>query len=354
MYSKQTLSIIQLVSTSSLSIYRVSGDTMSTTNPSPKNNPGILAPPSSFHLPGISISSESLASGTSIPTPQPSPPLPALPKTPTKSPLRHQLSDDSNPTASMPGAFPTSPLSSPNQQQQPQTPNGTSKASYSVSAYASTPPNARTGTPNSQSAKRPGGLRSFLSFRSRPSPQNDTTNHPSYQNSPQLENSRPASPGGSSMALSFRPSLAKKAGSFWTRRKSSLPPYSLPAFIETSANGQSQSPATTNGKHQDDGGLKRSGQEANIGEAASPPPTLKKRMSRTFWGRESSLAMNGDNKYFAQQHQGHVNGTNKNSEEQYDDIRPVAPGTPPPVLPEISSFVKEASLLDEDLFKNIG
>lgn len=64
--------------------------------------------------------------------------------------------------------------------------------------------------------------------------------------------------------------------------------------------------------------------------------------------------MNGDSKYFAQQHQGHVNGTNKNSEEQYDDIRPVAPGTPPPVLPEISSFVKEASLLDEDLFKNIG
>ncbi|MCJ1344858.1 hypothetical protein MMC31_003063 [Peltigera leucophlebia] len=324
---------------------------MSTTNSSPKNNPETLGPPSSFHLPGISISSESLASGTSIPPPQPSPPLPSLPKTPTKSPLRHQFSDDTSPTASMPGAFPTSPLSSPNQEKRPQTPNGATKASYSVSAYASTSPNARMGTPNSQSAKRPGGLRSFLSFRSRASPQNGTADHPSYQNSPHLENSRPASPGGSSMALSFRPSLAKKAGSFWTRRKSSLPPYSLPAFSETPTNGQSQSPATTNGKYQDDGGLKRSGQEANIDEAASPPPTLKKRMSRTFWGRESSLAMNGDNKYFAQQHQGHVNGTNKNSEEQYEEMRP---GTPPPVLPEISSFVKEASLLDEDLFKNIG
>lgn len=322
-----------------------------TANPSPKNNPEILAPPSSFHLPGISISSESLASGTSIPPPQPSPPLP---RTPTKSPLRHQLSDDTNPTASMPGAFPTSPLSSPNQQQQPQTPNGASKASYSVSAYASTSPNTRTGTPNSQSAKRPGGLRSFLSFRSRAPPPNGNADHPAHQNSPHSENSRPASPGGSSMAFSFRPSLVKRAGSYWTRRKSSLPPYSLPAFSETPANGQSQSSATTNGKHQDDGGLKRSGQDANIGEAASPPPTLKKRMSRTFWGRESSLAMNGDNNYLAQQHQGRVNGANKNSEEQYEDVRPVTPGTPPPVLPEISSFVKEASLLDEDLFRNIG
>lgn len=324
---------------------------MSTTNPPPKNNPETFVPVSSFHLPGISVSSESLASGTSIPPPQPSPPLPSLSKTPTKSPLRHQFSNDSNPTSSMPGAFPTSPLSTPNRQQRPQTPNGASKPAYSVSAYASISPNTRTGTPNSQSAKRPGGLRSFLSFRSRASPQNDTANHPSHPNSPHSENSRPASPGGSSMALSFRPSLAKKAGSFWTRRKSSLPPYSLPAFSETLANGQSQSTATTNGRYQDDNGLKRSGQEAKIGEAASPPPTLKKRMSRTFWGRESSLAMNGDDTYFAQQDQGHVNGTNKSSEEQYEEMRPV---TPPPVLPEISSFVKEASLLDEDLFKNIG
>lgn len=323
---------------------------MSSANPSTKNNPETLALPSSFHLPGISISSESLASGTSIPPPQISPPLPFLPKTPTKSPLRHQLSDDTNPTASMPGAFPSSPLSSPNTQQQSQTPNG----SYSVSAYASTSPNARTGTPNSQSNKRAGGIRSFLSFRSRAPPQNGTVDHSSYQNSSHPENSRPASPGGASMALSFRPSLAKKAGSFWTRRKSSLPPYSLPAFSESQTNGQSQSPATANGKHQEDGGLKRSGQEASIGDATSPPPTLKKRMSRTFWGRESSLAMNGDNNYFGKQHQGHVNGTNNNSEEQYEYPRPVTPGTPPPVLPEISSFVREASLLDEDLFKNIG
>lgn len=323
---------------------------MSSANPSANNNPETLALPSPFHLPGISISSESLASGTSIPPPQPSPPLPLLPKTPTKSPLRHQLSDDTNLTASMPGAFPSSPLSSTNLQQQSQTPNG----SYSVSAYASTSPTARTGTPNPQSAKRAGGIRSFLSFRSRAPPQNGTVDHLSYQNPPYPENSRPASPGGASMALSFRPSLAKKAGSFWTRRKSSLPPYSLPTFSESQANGQSQGPSTANGKHQEDGGLKRSGQEANIGEAASSPPTLKKRMSRTFWGRESSLAMNGDNKYFGQQHQGHVNGTNNNSEERYEYTRPVTPGTPPPVLPEISSLVKEASLLDEDLFKNIG
>ena len=80
----------------------------------------------------------------------------------------------------------------------------------------------------------------------------------------------------------------------------------------------------------------------------------------TFWGRESSLGMNGDSKYFAQQHQGgttdyeNVEGTSQKSEEEYEDSRPITPETPPPVLPEISPFGKESSLLDEDLFKNIG
>ncbi len=331
-------------------------DNMNNSASSPKSpNHENLAPPS-FQLPGLPTSiSESLTSGTSIPPPEPSPPLPPEPQiltTPKKSSPRSHSYDDLSPTLSMPGAFPTSPLSSPNQL--PKTSNGPLRSSYTVAAYSPTSPNAsRVGTPNSKTEKRSGGLRGLLSFKSSGrSPQYGASDSSSqHLNSPRSENFRPASPGGSSLAASFRPSLGKKSGSFWNRRKSSLPPYSLPAFTEAPAlkgHGQSTGVNGQDTLYEDEGAPK---QNTDLGES---PLTLRKRKSGTFWRRKSLLGLNGENEYMAQHgRNGDISGAENKDvnafEEQEEDTRP---RSPPPILPEIA--VKDTELLGEDLFKNIG
>lgn len=338
--------------------------------------------PPSFQLPGLPPSlSESLTSGTSIPPPPPSPPPPqsVLPVTPKKSsPLNshHHLPPSALPTTSMPGAFPTSPPVSPNSDSK--TPNAYSRTSYSASAFAHTPSAnvSRSGTPNSKSPKRPGSLRNLLSFKN-PNRFVNGSMDPSSQNvsnSPQADNYRPASPGASSLASSFRSSLGRrKSIGFWTRRKSSLGMYSEgtnPSQIQSlggasgAMNGHDKGHDTV---HENDGELAASGRNIGSGEYASP--TLRKRKSATFWRRKSSMGLNGENGYHAQQA---VNGNGNAIENGNEDYAPeekdihdevdvmeiehedTRPRSPPPIIPEIEGVRDGGYLGGEELFKHIG
>ena len=233
----------------------------------------------SYRLPPLPPSTDSFASGSSIPAPAPIspnygalPPVPppkdpqmSHPITPKRKPVERQKSPLSNeayfssPASAMPGTFPsTPPASSPVQNAQYTSP---------VAASNDTPSTA------SKSPKRPSSVRNFLSFKAL---------RRSYDNASLSSlGDRPASAGGDSMVSSLRPSLnKKKSGTFW-RRKSSL---GMNFGEDTSA-----SPTNTATKD-----------ESVAGETTplSPAPEeeiqiMPKRKSGTFWRRRSNMNLAG-------------------------------------------------------------
>ncbi|MCJ1414166.1 hypothetical protein MMC32_000491 [Xylographa parallela] len=175
-----------------------------------------------FQLPPITTNSESLTAGTDIPPPPPSPPVrksslaqPPAPPPKSPNPLQQHPSTSSFAlplSASIPGAFPSSPLASP---LSPDSPTALPRIDYINSK-----PRAGSGTlsRDSTSTNRSNSVRKFLSLRSLSGGWNNQSN--TAVDTPL--SSRPASPSGAS-TTSTRPSLNKKRSSlFWGRRKSSM------------------------------------------------------------------------------------------------------------------------------------
>ncbi|MCJ1464183.1 hypothetical protein MMC07_002796 [Pseudocyphellaria aurata] len=334
-----------------------------------------LDPPSSFQLPGLPPSlRESLTSGTSIPPPPPSPPppqpvLPATPKKTSPSISHRNLPSSDRLTSSMPGAFPSSPPTSPNADGQ--TPKPYSRSSHTTSAFAPTTAAnpIRNGTPNSKSPKRPGSLRNLLSFKNSTRSANGSVDPSSHfvSNSSHADPYRPASPGASSLASSFRSSLGRrKSGSFWTRRKSSLGMYS--EGTNPSQIGGTDEVLNSHGTvHEDGGEPQASNRNVDSGEYASP--TLRKRKSATFWRRKSIMGLNGENGYHAQ-HSVNGNGdaigigseafpAEKKDLHDEDDVIEIEhedprPRSPPPIIPEIDGIRDGGYLGGEEMFRHIG
>ncbi|MCJ1472783.1 hypothetical protein MMC13_001432 [Lambiella insularis] len=178
-----------------------------------------------FQLPPIRNHLESLTTGTDIPPPPPSPPprtssrdkAPAPPpKSPgTPNPLQQHPSTSSFAlplNASIPGAFPLTPVTSPS----PEPPTALPQIDY-VTSKPRTP--SSTLPRESTSSGRPNSVRKFLSLRSL----SGGWNNQNTRSSTDSTGLRPESPGGISTTSSYRPSLKKKRSSLmWGRRQSSL------------------------------------------------------------------------------------------------------------------------------------
>ena len=327
----------------------------------------------SYQLPPLPPSSESLVAGTFIPAtthaaPASVPKEPALlkkslpvPVTPQRKPVLRQKSPLSNeayvasPPPPMPGSFPATPPPAA-------TPlnNGLQDSPFGNSAYAA----KDSPSPNSKSPKRPGSLKSILSFKAF---------RKSYDKS--LPD-RPPSAGGDSTLSSGRPSLhKKKSGSFW-KRASSI------GMNPSESDGSSPNPSQN---RYDDGVIE---EEPSLRSPTPAPgdyfPPVQKRKSGTFWRRRSSLglatvfgkddgsaheATNGDAN-------GNTNGVPNGTDETHKSLEnggpenekqlpdlPLSPSnypeeelpkrsySPPPQIPE---FVGAGSGLGgEDMFKDI-
>lgn len=300
------------------------------------------ADPSLFNLPALPPSlSESLTSGTSIPAPPPSPPPPDGTPTTTpekrepslKQPVTPSAAPFASPPASMPGAFPPSPTPSP--KLSPQNPPTLGRATYTASAYATSPTPLSPTTPTSKSPRRPTNFRNLLSFK------RAHAASPSSLSSP--ASPRPSSSAGFSISSAFRPSLSgRTSGSFWTRRKSSLGVYpdgdpSTPQSPAHHANAVHHDPD----QHQD----------------PAHTPTLGKRQSMTFWRRRSSLALQVEPQG---QQSPHPNG---GAGQPSKPIDPAAyqeqeqekrSWSPPPIIPDVVRQGGIGVLDPEDMFGNIG
>lgn len=119
----------------------------------------------------------------------------------------------------------------------------------------------------------------------------------------------------------------------------------------------------------EDSELKASDQ--NIGSEEQPSPTLRRRKSVTFWKRKSSIGLNVESGYHAQQAVvGNENGnavengresfaSEKKDVQDEDDVMEIEPEeprpiSPPPIIPELDGLQDGGFLGGEDLFKHIG
>lgn len=136
--------------------------------------------------------------------------------------------------------------------------------------------------------------------------------------------------------------------------------------------GQNQGPenggTVTNGQdgsYEDGKDLERSAEDMEEGQFQTP--TLRKRMSTTFWRRKSSAGLNGDGGYFPPQGMNGIrteNGTatpgaTNDVATEVHSIEPphvedMRPRSPPPVIPELEALKENGYLGSEDMFNHIG
>ena len=221
------------------------------------------------------------------------PPVPAKESPPPTMELNSQTSPPSQPRPgtpdfflansnySMPGAYPTTPLTI-----DPRTQSADTSVPYT--------PERKT-PPSGKRRESTSSIRNLLASLRRPS-----NNEQPRLSDDSLEGShmkRPITPSQDSMASSSRSLKKKMSGSFWTRRKSSL---GIEVMMDTGGQSQTQTgrstsstPATgQNGHSTSPQAVHSPTSPKDSSEGGSMMSSIRKRKSGTFWGkRNSSLGM---------------------------------------------------------------
>ncbi|KAI4108486.1 MAG: hypothetical protein L6R37_001090 [Teloschistes peruensis] len=311
--------------------------------------------------------SESLTNGTSIPAPSPPTPPPKE-VTPSEQQPKGILSNTTynryfpeSQQESMPGTFPTDDETPQDEPQMPvQTPSKLKKMGYEASASASQSPYdpSPRASASSPSPRRPSSVFRLLPFKRKIGDRTSSS-------ADSISSGRPQTPGAESIMGSLADSSgglslkAKKSGSFWGRRKSSL---NYVTGAEATGTTHSGNRAAMMKERAVSSGSRVYGGDDGDEEF---PQRLQPKKSLTFWRRTSSLGLDKTGQGNGQQgpltrsgsHSNGTNGVHQNEDTLMSEPDPstLRPMSPPPQLPEVGHVVKEKGGLmgDEDWFGNI-